>query len=119
MGAASPANYVGLIILGWRFFPRVSAKMLFAAFGCQPYLFLPLGETCGALRADAGLAMRTADTIQIIIALHIGIAKWHTAGMTHVIAALPQFVINRDAPVKNKTFALPFALLCGHLFEIF
>src|SRR5690554_11699 len=84
----------------------------------QSHLKLSLREARLLLFTQGINTPMAAHTLRIARMFLISLGDWPPAGMTLVIAAALQTMIDRNPVVKYKTFTFPQALLFWHFFQI-
>jgi hypothetical protein len=85
----------------------IGADVLFAAFTRKPYLFLAFSETPPRRVALVVVTGRTAYAGLVFVAGLFGVGDGPPAGMTLVIAAFFERVVNAYAIIEDKTLTVP------------
>lgn len=83
------------------------------------HLALTLGEAPRLLVAMFIIAMVTANTLLIVLAVLVLFGNGTSAGMALIVIALLQPMINRHAIIENKAFTLPSTTSFRLLLQIF
>ena len=93
--------------------------MLLTSFSGQFNLARAFGKPLSLRVCGDVMAVRTADPRNIMGTVHIILAQRHFTGMTQLVRALVQRMVNRYAAVKDKTFPVPERVVLGNIFQIF
>jgi hypothetical protein len=93
--------------------------MPLSPLGGQTHLLLPFTETHLCLFIRLVNALVAAYPMFIFGARFVFWQDWTAACKAQLVWAFFQSMTDRNPPIKNKTFALPAALFCGHVFQVF
>ena len=97
----------------------IPSNVILTAFIGQVYLLLPFAEPCTVRVCFIVDTVWTADAPNISVTFFVSITDRHPAGVTLIIGARLQVVVNSDPIIKDKAFPLPQRFFRGDILKIF